>query len=188
MTMSTSRALLGITRGLALGLLGLVLLAGPARAVTVTSTDTVTVQLDNLQAGSFDQVAIFLGLSSTDPFGPDETFRAQLFDGANSLINIRTPGPNPFALDVQLAIPFNPGFLFPIDNTGFVIIDQILGSFEITGISAAFPAIGGGFGTAFPQDFVVTSVPVPAALPLFGSALAAMGIFRWWRRRRLAAV
>jgi hypothetical protein len=33
----------------------------------------------------------------------------------------------------------------------------------------------------------VTAVPIPAALPLFGSALAAMGMFRWWRRRRLAA-
>jgi hypothetical protein len=33
----------------------------------------------------------------------------------------------------------------------------------------------------------IAPVPLPAALPLFGSALAAMGIFRWWRRRRLVA-
>ena len=42
--------------------------------------------------------------------------------------------------------------------------------------------------TRFPtKSDDVTPVPLPAALPLFGSALAAMGIFRWWRRRTAAA-
>jgi hypothetical protein len=30
-------------------------------------------------------------------------------------------------------------------------------------------------------------VPLPAALPLFGSVLAGMGFFRWWKRRSTAA-
>jgi hypothetical protein len=33
----------------------------------------------------------------------------------------------------------------------------------------------------------VTPVPLPAAFPLFGAALAAMGVFRWWRRRAAVA-
>ena len=44
-----------------------------------------------------------------------------------------------------------------------------------------------------PEEFLTASmgvapVPVPAALPLFGTGIAAMGLMGWWRRRRSAAV
>jgi hypothetical protein len=166
----------------------------PVHAVTVTSNDVVTVELDNLQAGSFTQLAMFLDLSSTNPFGPNEAFRARLFDGANTLISIRNSQTVSSVFDTQFAVLFNPGLFSPIDNTGFVIIDQIVGSLEITGIRAAFPDISGQFGFGFPQQFVVTpalplpgAVPLPGALPLFATGLGALGLLAWRRKRKAAA-
>jgi hypothetical protein len=34
----------------------------------------------------------------------------------------------------------------------------------------------------------VSQAPLPAALPLFASGLGAMGLFAWWRRRKVAAI
>jgi hypothetical protein len=58
------------------------------------------------------------------------------------------------------------------------------------GFGVGSPVLFGELGRFFGPNFLlasddVTPIPIPAALPLFGSALAAMGIFRWWRRRRL---
>jgi hypothetical protein len=33
------------------------------------------------------------------------------------------------------------------------------------------------------SNIETSPVPIPAALPLFGSVLAGMGLFRWWKRR-----
>ena len=52
------------------------------------------------------------------------------------------------------------------------------GDFTIAGFDVMYEAV------AAPAP---SSVPLPAALPLYGSALAAMGIFGWARRRRLRA-
>lgn len=36
-------------------------------------------------------------------------------------------------------------------------------------------------------QFTVSAVPLPAAFPLFSSGLGILGLFGWWRRRRMAA-
>jgi hypothetical protein len=39
-----------------------------------------------------------------------------------------------------------------------------------------------------PANLTVTATPLPAALPLFGSALSLFGFVGWWRKRRAEAV
>jgi hypothetical protein len=51
------------------------------------------------------------------------------------------------------------------------------------------------FASAEGNDFLLidnvvlegTAVPLPAALPLYGTGLGLMGLFGWWRKRRAAA-
>jgi len=38
------------------------------------------------------------------------------------------------------------------------------------------------------DDIYVTTTPLPAALPLFGTGLGPMGFVGWWRKRRAEAV
>ncbi len=63
----------------------------------------------------------------------------------------------------------------------------------------AFADLGSGFGTIssfilresdheiYVASYAGSAVPLPAALPLFGSALAMLGIVGWRRKRRPAA-
>jgi hypothetical protein len=39
---------------------------------------------------------------------------------------------------------------------------------------------------SYADEVSISAVPIPAALPLFASALAGAGLFSWWRRRRAA--
>jgi hypothetical protein len=48
-------------------------------------------------------------------------------------------------------------------------------------------AIAAGNSAVLAVTFDTAVVPVPPALPLFVSALTAMGIFRWWRQWRFVA-
>jgi hypothetical protein len=58
--------------------------------------------------------------------------------------------------------------------------------------TGGFQDLSGYFGLAAGtfefQSGDIGAVPIPAALPLFGTALAGMGAFARWRKRRVAAV
>jgi hypothetical protein len=76
---------------------------------------------------------------------------------------------------------------------------------SITSSGGAFGALGASFqvlmstGEVLSAPFVtlsadsseavisVDAVPLPAALPLYGTGLGLMGLFDWWRRRRVVA-
>src|SRR5262249_55930836 len=64
-----------------------VLNAAPARAVTVTSGDSVTVSLGALPVNLYSKVDVFLSFGASDLFGPSESFSGQLFDALDSLIS-----------------------------------------------------------------------------------------------------
>lgn len=51
--------------------------------------------------------------------------------------------------------------------------------------SPIFAAVGteNTFGGSI-DDISLTAVPLPAALPLFGTGLGLIGLFSWFRRRR----
>ncbi len=67
-------------------------------------------------------------------------------------------------------------------SAGFYIWD-VAGRFDASDSSES-PR---GYSYDFTHSFVVSAVPLPAALPLFGSALALLGIVGWRRKRRAAA-
>jgi hypothetical protein len=62
----------------------------------------------------------------------------------------------------------------PASNAGFTYFENLtaLTKLSITQVSGGSPGSG------------VAPVPLPAALPLFGSAIAGLGGFNWLRRRR----
>lgn len=61
-----------------------------------------------------------------------------------------------------------------------VLYSQIVSGFEISGLS-------NGVSNIYAFNSGVSPIPVPAALPLFLTALAALGLGGWWRRRRSRA-
>jgi hypothetical protein len=71
-----------------------------------------------------------------------------------------------------------PGWL----NPGQTIAAQY-GDLTVPGSPAYADFYNGQYA---PQNWKVWAAPVPAALPLFGAALAGFGGFGWWRRRRAA--
>ncbi len=72
---------------------------------------------------------------------------------------------------------YTPGkFIFSNDNAAFsndLFWDTRLSNSRDLAFRATFDS--------------VSAVAVPAALPLFGTALGVLGLFDWWRRRKLAA-
>jgi hypothetical protein len=72
------------------------------------------------------------------------------------------------------------------------ILSVSLAMFDITGDNAYFGFTGSNGGLTSTQDITsfdlnVSSVPLPAALPLFGTGLAFMGFIGWSRKRKVAA-
>jgi len=160
----------------------------PARATTVTSNDIVTMSLPSSGNFLLDSVNIFLNLSTTDPLGPNEGFRARLFDGSDTLRSIRNPSSGQFVFDTSFGIPFNlSGTVF--GSGGHVIIDNVVGSFELEGANVTYVALGGStIALGVPVSFEVNAVPLPAALPLFATGLGALGLLGWRRKKKAAAL
>jgi hypothetical protein len=154
----------------------------PGRAVTITSSDAITVSLSPLPSGPLfaNIVDVTLQIATSDLFGPSEGFRARLFDSGNSLLASNTFSSGAVGLQV-----FGFGLIASssVDNTGYVVIDQIVGSFDLTNILVA-----GQLTEFVSTQFEVTSAtPLPAALPLFATGLGGLGLLGWRRKRRSAA-
>ncbi len=102
---------------------------------------------------------------------------------STGLINV------PVNVPVQMSLLFKTIQPYSTD-TGTISFGNTL---SLSTIGDVFTIVGAGGITVNSVDagivnnrFSVAAVPVPAALPLFGSALAMLGFFGW-RRKRLAA-
>jgi hypothetical protein len=91
--------------------------------------------------------------------------------------------------DTQFELGSDVEFLFSFspeagDTFTFLTSDTLTGfdniNFEAFGLTQPFTV------TDFNGDLTLQIVPVPAALPLFGSALAGFGLVGWRRRRRVS--
>lgn len=70
----------------------------------------------------------------------------------------------------------------------FSAANRIFRGFEnLLGFDEIRFAFSGGTHHINNLTYDASAVPLPAALPLFGSGLGAMGLLNWWRRRRSAA-
>ncbi len=123
------------------------------------------------------------------------TFASGNFD-ASSLDIIAWLDTNPNVADNTVTFSSSAGGSHTIDNTftGTIDFSSITGFANISSfsISAPNPSIDCRF-VACPQmafdtfvfdDLTPSSVPVPAALPLFGTGLALMGFVSWRRKRK----
>jgi hypothetical protein len=137
-----------------------------------------------VQNGTIDSSTILLntlsftaGVNATVPqFYPDlyvtETFT--IGSGASETIKI------PFTLDINYSDTLTvDGFTFSYDDGSSVW------QFVVNGFT-----MGPNAGGTITHDLTaqVSQAPLPAALPLFASGLGAMGLFAWWRRRKVEAI
>jgi hypothetical protein len=171
----------------------LTLTTGAARANTIHTFDV---------SGTFETYEVFTNMSGTATV--DVT--AGAFVSVNFLVSGYLPFTNigfsapfisPFfwhlrvfdssaaAYQLDMLIELPPPYGSLIGYAGGIFTNgTILSPSNINRITCGLEGeVCSGDGIFSPQS-AVTPVPVPAALPLFGSALAAMGIFRWWRRRK----
>jgi hypothetical protein len=69
--------------------------------------------------------------------------------------------------------------------------DDPVGTWTTQLVGLTSPSIyiytNGQIGEARLDNIVANVVPLPAALPLYGTGLGLMGLFGWWKRRRAAA-
>ena len=102
----------------------------------------------------------------------------------------RTVGVAGFASTTGSNLFFATNAAFTTYALGF--IDPTTGpAFAAGTASATFGTTTGGTFTITPtvgSEATFSAVPLPAALPLFGSGLGALGLFGWRRKRRAQAV
>src|SRR5215510_10293158 len=157
----------------------LVFAPSEGRAVTVTSGDIVTISLSGLPS-AVQQPAVFLSFGPADQFGPNEAVRVTLFDGGNVSLESHNVVSGPVS---------NPGlsefFSSSTTNTGHFVLDQIVGSFDLTTV-AVMSNNGLFVATVIPE--ITSATPVPAALPLFATGLGALGLLGWRRKKKAAAL
>jgi hypothetical protein len=172
--------------------IGATLTAGDARANTIRTFDA---------SGTFELCCFDQGFAPIIAWSSPGALTVDVTTGTVIDVNFTVPGFEPFTT-ISNSIPFGGWFLAVSNSTlalfemflvaDFTLIDYNGGLIQNAQIrfnhfTCVYPGgLCAGSGIVTPQD-PVTPVPVPGALPLFGSALAAMGIFRWLRRRRLAS-
>ncbi len=129
-----------------------------------------------------------LEFAAVDLFGPGDVLIFEIFDPSGALAStgfqLAPSQPTIFAsLEAALAsLGISPK---AEDGIGFYHLGVVLGSFELTRATVQGTDFEGGISSAV--DAPISPVPLPAALPLFGSALALLGMVGWRRKRRAAA-
>ncbi len=130
-----------------------------------------------------------LEFAAVDLFGPGDVLIFEIFDPSGALASTgfqSAPSqPTIFAsLEAALAsLGISPK---AEDGIGFYHLGGVvLGSFELTRATVQGTDFEGRISSAI--NAPITPVPLPAALPLFGSALARLGVIGWRRKKRAAA-
>jgi hypothetical protein len=134
---------------------------------------------------TYSTVYVALSLDNANRFGPDESFHASVFDAGDSLLRtvMQSSGATSYT-GTSTALSAT------VDNTGYVVIDQIVGSMELVGINILGTYSGGQHTRLLAAQYEVSSIttPLPAALPVFASILGAWGWFGWRRKWEAAIV
>ena len=169
----------------------------PAPAVTLQPGDSFQIALSGLNDSGLGLLGVFgvatFSGSPFDPFILGDGFRASLFDSSNNLrdqvsvaaTSLNTVGPN----TGSFALAGNP----LVANTGHIVIDQIVGNFDLAsillfGVKFTIPVSATNFVTISGSDIDVVpeaaATPLPAALPSFAAGLIALGWLSWRRKRK----
>jgi len=145
--------------------------------------------IDSLSAPdtSFVSTHLAIGKAGTN-FGSLSNFDGDLtFEEADCVNGCPAPGfvstitPAPFVPDHLLSLEANTLYFLEMD---VLLNPQTFGT-QLTGkVDPTFSAAGGQF--VFSPGVFSAVTPIPAALPLFASALGGLGLVGW-RRRKLAA-
>lgn len=153
----------------------------PAQALTVTSTDSVRIELGGLPGSvTFTSVQFDLGFGASNVFNGGESFHLSLFDAGGNLLGTKT-STAPFNLAGTTA-----NFGVSTDNTAYAILDQVVGSFDLaTVFGHGFPS-GASGSLDFALVVPATETPLPGALALFAGGLGVIGVAARRRRRQQA--
>lgn len=130
-----------------------------------TTFGELTVTIDGEVIGTFSAPGTLSGVMQTANLLVDNP---NLFNLTDALLQFTLDGPT--------------GAIILLDNVvGLTIIND---SFQTGNLTGWLVTTSGAGAVGVAQ---LAPIPVPAALPLFASALGAAGLFSWWRRRRAAA-
>ena len=159
----------------------------PSFATVVTSSDVVNIDFD-LGSGHFDLLHLYLPVGADDPFGAGDGFTATTFENPSPQIGSQSFAGPAFPL---FSLAITPTATW--DGRGSVVLSNISGSFNL--LTDNILLIGECTGTSCrpvlsitpPTSVSISTVPLPAALPLFLSMLSGVGFLRWRRRKALSA-
>ncbi len=163
----------------------------PAHALLVSAGETVRIDFDLsgelIASPPYQSLQINLEFGAYDLFDPGEEFHFDIFDteggasiGTDTIINTEIVALSLVSLaPVTLSPPTD-------DGIGFYLLGVDLGSFELTSATVKGFDFEGGMSNAV--NAPISPVPLPAALPLFLSALAGLGLMGWRRRAAKAGL
>ena len=157
----------------------------PAQSATLYAGNSGGIFAVETSTGDTDQVASSLNIANALAFGPDGLLYAANGTGGIFAIDVLTGDANRIALSINIAnaLAFGPdGLLYAgVGSNGIFSIDIS------TGATIPLPSsINIADALAF-SSVASTVIPLPAAFPLFATALAGMGLLGWRRKRKATA-
>ena len=164
-------------------------LSTSVNSALVSTGDIVTVNFDIsgnpgvvIPPEQMDYQIIFtpFGSSADMAVNPGESFTLDWFENISDSTPLQTDDPSPFSFDVY---SFSNGFFGTglEDVSGKLVMSNIIGDFNIASISMRTLLNDGSFTSYVEQSFVVTPIPIPAAIWLFGSGL--IGLIGFAKRK-----
>jgi hypothetical protein len=167
----------------ALALVGLLIV--PARAATVMVGDDDTEVLSK-------KLDLYLGINfsggNESPFAVDGLVSGEFAKGLRSS-ELSAPRPATDSTNFSGAVRGASGSAhskFSLDRLGLSFDHQFAGNGDGRDISSSVTDPGSSLSTQTPATTSdsVAGTPLPSALPLFATGLAAIGLFGWWRKRK----
>lgn len=161
----------------------------PKLQAAIISTDTAVTA--NFDLG-YDVDGIEILWSGTaDPVNIGEIFQGSVFDGLDATGSIVGQRSATAVADSTTSGIYVHGPL--TGGVGSLLLQMLSGTSEVNtlrvrGLTCPDGTLGSCSVSGSVQlisSFSVSPVPIPAALPLFASAMAILGFFRWRRKRRV---